>query len=132
MASFTFNPYASENSISKILKKKQNKTKINLIDGLRDIYIKPDTVNVVNIQEPVRFNFIDYQKDGYAHNYELILTFDKNKLSSLPALMFPDSINWIKDLDTDIEKKYYIVIEDNTAMWTSIVYDPYIARPTNS
>lgn len=60
MASFTFNPYASENSISKILKKKQNKTKINLIDGLRDIYIKPDTVNIVNIQGHVRFNFIDY------------------------------------------------------------------------
>lgn len=121
MASFTFNPYASENSISKILNKKQNKTKINLIDGLRDIYIKPDTVNVVNIQENVRFNFIDYQKDGYAHNYELILIFDKDKLSDLPILAFPDSISWIKDLDTDIERKYYIVIEDNTAMWTSVV-----------
>lgn len=35
MASFTFNPYASENSISKILKKKENKTKINLIDGYK-------------------------------------------------------------------------------------------------
>lgn len=121
MASFTFNPYASENSISKILKKKENKTKINLIDGLRDIYIKPDTVNVVNIQGHVRFNFIDYQKDGYAHNYELILIFDKDKLSDLPILAFPDSISWIKDLDTDIERKYYIVIEDNTAMWTSVV-----------
>lgn len=126
MASFTFNPYASENSISKILKKKKNKTKINLIDGLRDVYINPDTVNIVNIQGGVRFNFIDYQKDGYAHNYELILTFDKDKLYDLPILSFPNSINWIKDLDTDIEKKYYIVIEDNTAMWTSV------AHPTNS
>lgn len=121
MASFTFNPYASENSISKILNKKQNKTKINSIDGLQDVHIKPDVVNVVNIQGHVRFNFIDYQKDGYAHNYELILTFDKDKLSDLPILAFPDSINWIKDLDTDIERKYYIVIEDNTAMWTSVV-----------
>lgn len=132
MASFTFNPYASENSISKILKKKKNKTKINLIDGLQDVYIKPDTVNVVNIQGHVRFNFIDYQKDGYAHNYELILTFDKHKLSSLPIMIFPDSINWIKDLDTNMERKYYIVIEDNTAMWTSIVYDPSIVQTTNS
>lgn len=126
MASFTFNPYASENSISKTLNKKQDKTKINSIDGLQDVYIKPDTVNVVNIQGHVRFNFIDYQKDGYAHNYELILTFDKDKLSDLPILAFPDSISWIKDLDTDIERKYYIVIEDNTAMWTSV------AQPINS
>lgn len=126
MASFTFNPHASENSISKILNKKQNKTKINLINGLQDVYINPDTVNVVNIQGDIKFNFIDYQKDGYAHNYELILTFDKDKLSDLPAMAFPDSINWIKDLDTDIERKYYIVIEDNTAMWTSV------AQTTNS
>lgn len=126
MASFTFNPYASENSISKILKRKQDKTKINLIDGLQDVYIKPDTVNVVNIQGHVRFNFIDYQKDGYAHNYELILTFDKDIPYNPPTLIFPDSINWIKDLDTNIERKYYIVIEDNTAMWTSV------AQPINS
>lgn len=121
MASFTFNPYASENSISKTLNKKQDKTKINSIDGVDLVHIKPDVVNVVNIQGDVMFNLIDYQKDGYAHSYELILIFDKDKLSDLPILAFPDSISWIKDLDTDIERKYYIVIEDNTAMWTSVV-----------
>ena len=51
MASFTFNPYASENSISKILKKKENKTKINLIDGLRDVYIKPDKQKIKEYKE---------------------------------------------------------------------------------
>lgn len=122
MASFTFNPYASENSISKTLNKKQDKTKINSIDGVDLVHIKPDVVNVVNIQGDVMFNLIDYQKDGYAHSYELILTFDKYELPWAPFFRFPNSINWIKDLDIDIGKKYYIIIEDNTAMWTSVAH----------
>ena len=102
--------------IDEELNKKQDKTIIQTTTT-NDIYqVNVDNKYIIHLTNNTTIKLESYEDDGYAHSYEIVLDVDDTAYS----VMFPSSVKWVKDLDIVPNARYYIIIEDNTAMWTSI------------
>lgn len=71
---------------------------------------------IIDVTDDVAVTLEDYQDDGYAHTYEIVL----NVGDTAYSVAFPADVMWVRDLEIEANKTYYIVIEDSVAMWTSI------------
>lgn len=71
---------------------------------------------IIDVTDDVAVTLEDYADDGYAHTYEIVLNIGDTAYS----VAFPADVVWVRDLEIEANKTYYIVIEDSVAMWTSI------------
>lgn len=117
MSSITINPYVKQISINDILNTKQNKTQIKNIDGSGELIINSDVLNIINIKDDIDIILNNHPNDGYVHTYEIILNFNNSDHS----VTFSEDIKWVKDLKIIPENTYYIIIENNIAMWVSVI-----------
>lgn len=78
--------------------------------------VSVDKRSEINVTGDVVINLESYEEDGYAHAYEIVLNVGDTDY----PVSFPDNIKWVKDLEIVPNARYYIIIEDNTAMWTVV------------
>ena len=71
---------------------------------------------IIDVTDDVAVTLEGYADDGYAHTYEIVL----NVGDTAYSVAFPADVVWVRDLEIEANKTYYIVIEDSVAMWTSI------------
>lgn len=92
---------------------KQDKTAI--VTATNSVSV--DKRSVINVNGDVVISLESYVSDGYAHSYEIVL----NVGNTAYSVAFPDSVKWVKDLEIVPNARYFIIIEDNTAMWTAVI-----------
>jgi hypothetical protein len=94
------------------LNTKQNKTAI--VTATNSVSV--DNRSEINVTGDVMISLESYVQDGYAHAYEIVL----NVGGTAYSVAFPSNIKWVKDLEIVPNARYFIIIEDNTAMWTAV------------
>ena len=102
----------SASTVQKALNTKQDKTAIVTAPDI----VSVDKRSEINVTDNVVINLESYVPDGYAHAYEIVL----NVGNTAHSVSFPDNIKWVKGLEIVSNARYFIIIEDNTAMWTSV------------
>ena len=75
-----------------------------------------DNKYIIHLTNDATIKLESYEDDGYAHSYEIVLDVDNTTY----PVAFPSSVKWVKQLDVVPNARYYIIIEDNTAMWISV------------
>lgn len=73
--------------------------------------------SVIDVTGDVVISLKPYEEDGYVHSYEIVLKVGNTAYS----VSFPSNIKWVKPLEILPNTRYYIIIEDNTAMWTAVL-----------
>jgi hypothetical protein len=91
---------------------KQDKTAI--VTATNSVSV--DKRSKINVTGDVVISLESYVPDGYAHSYEIVL----NVGDTAYSVAFPSNIKWVKDLEIVPNARYFIIIEDNTAMWTVV------------
>ena len=91
---------------------KQDKTAI--VTATNSVSV--DKRGVIDVNDNVVISLESYVQDGYAHSYEIVL----NVGDTAYSVSFPSIIKWVKDLEIVPNTRYYIIIEDNTAMWIAV------------
>jgi hypothetical protein len=91
---------------------KQDKTAIVTASDV----VSVDKRSVIDVTDHVVISLESYEEDGYAHSYEIVLNIGDTAYS----VAFDNNIKWVKGLEIEPNARYYIIIEDNTAMWTVV------------
>jgi hypothetical protein len=103
---------ATKEEMESSLNTKQDKTAI--VTATNSVSV--DKRSEINVTGDVMISLESYVQDGYAHSYEIVL----NVGDTAHSVAFPSNIKWVKNLDIVSNSRYYIIIEDNTAMWTAV------------
>jgi hypothetical protein len=101
-----------EGVVGQALNTKQDKTAIVTATNA----VSVDKRSVIDVNDNVVINLESYVSDGYTHSYEIVLNIGDTAYS----VAFPSNIKWVKDLEIVSNARYFIIIEDNTAMWTVV------------
>lgn len=101
-----------QNLISSDFDKKQDKIKI--ISNSTNV--APDTKSIIVVTSDITITLEPYSRDGYTHSYQIVLDVGDTAYS----VAFPESVNWVKDLEIEANTLYYIIIEDNIAMYAAV------------
>lgn len=114
MGDFVFNPLTGEFQVANTpdISTKQDKTAIVTATDA----VSVDNRSVIDVTGDVVISLLPYEQDGYAHSYEIVL----NVGDTAYSVAFPESVKWVKGLEIVSNARYYIIIEDNTAMWTAV------------
>jgi hypothetical protein len=91
---------------------KQDKTAI--VTATNSVSV--DKRSVIDVTDHVVISLESYEEDGYAHSYEIVL----NVGDTAYSVAFDNNIKWVKGLEIVPNSRYFIIIEDNTAMWTAV------------
>lgn len=99
-------------TVRKVLNTKQDKTAIVTATDV----VSVDKRSVIDVTGHAQIRLKPYEEDGYAHSYEIVL----NVGDTAYSVAFPEFVKWVKNLEIVPNARYYIIIEDNTAMWTAV------------
>ena len=78
--------------------------------------VQPDTRTYITCDGNVNINLERYEEDNFVHSYEIVLIMG----DAAYTVSFPENITWTKPLTITENKRYYIIIEDNFAIFTEI------------
>ena len=110
------------NKIGKINDSLKNKSNKIIIDNTKTgpiIEINENCLYKINLLEDTTFTIIR-SDENYVSNYFILLNVQEPHL-----VFFPAEILWVKPLDLESNKLYYITITDNIAMY-NVIDNPVI------
>lgn len=102
--------------INRLVSLKEDKIPIQNIQNTNiNITVNKNTLYIIDLVQNARFTFDTTEENDYLNEYYLIL-----KMTTPYSLSFPSHIKWVRNLELEDNKTYYIVISQNIAMWVAI------------
>ena len=104
------------NNVSESVSLKEDKIPIQNIQNTNiNVTINKNTLYILDLIQNANFIFNTTEENDYLNEYYIILN-----ITTPYTLSFPSNIKWVKNLELEDNKTYYIVISQNIAMWVAI------------